>query len=65
MKKQYISPETLSIKLNIGSVMQTASPVKVESDTEHPIGTGGDATPGGSDSRRHYDVWADEEEEDY
>ena len=64
MKKQYISPETLSLKLCLGNMMQTGSPINVESNTENPIGVGGDATEGGSDSRRHRDIWEDEEEEE-
>lgn len=62
MKKQYISPEMLSVKLCLGSLMQTGSPINVQTDTDHDIDVGGDAGEGGSDSRRR-DIWEDEEEE--
>ena len=64
MKKQYISPETLSLTLRLDRIMQTGS-VTVQTDTDNPINVGEDAEGGtGSDSRRHRDIWADEEEDE-
>ncbi len=63
MKKQYISPETLSLTLRLDRIMQTGS-VTVQYDTDNPIVVGEDAEGGtGSDSRRQRDIWADEEDE--
>ena len=66
MKKQYISPETLSLRLNLENVMTTPSITTVENnDLDHEINKGDPAEDGtGSDSRRR-NIWEDEEEEDY
>jgi hypothetical protein len=64
MKKQYISPETLSLRLNLEGIMQAGTITNIDSTTTNPIDTGGDAGDGeGSDSRRHRDMWEDEEED--
>ena len=44
MKKEYISPEMLSMTLCLGSIMQASTPT-VESDTDNDIKLGGDAEP--------------------
>ena len=64
MKKQYISPETLSLRLNLEGIMQAGTISNIDyPDSDHPIETGGDAGDGeGSDSRRR-DIWEDEEED--
>ncbi len=62
MKKQYISPETLSHRLRLENMILSDSITQVKSDdVTNPIPLGGDAQSGGSDSRRYHDIWADEE----
>lgn len=65
MKKQYISPETLSLRLNLEGIMQAGTITNISyPNSDHPIDTGGDAGDGeGSDSRRHRDMWEDEEDD--
>lgn len=65
MKKNYISPEAICLRLNIETLMDTPSISKVENtDLTNPIEVGGEAGNGEtSDSRRTYNVWDDEEEE--
>ncbi len=61
MKKNYISPATEIILLSAQNIMGTS--ITYDGNAPAPE-TGGDAGEGeGGDSRRHYDVW--EEEEDY
>ena len=64
MKKNYISPAAESILVTPHAIMNDAS-FQYDGNAPKPE-TGGDAGDGeGSDSRRHRDIWADEEEEDY
>ena len=62
MKKHYISPEVICQQIHLDSLLDNTS-VTV-TGTEHPIDVGGEAQEEGSDSRLHYDIWADEEEEE-
>ena len=65
MKKNYIAPETLLHMLEALPLMN-ASIKNVDSNTDHSIDTGGNAGNGeSSDSRRPYNVWDDEEEEQH
>ena len=56
MKKNYISPDTIEIKIH-GSHLLTASDPNVTVDTEESV----DADQVGS--RRRNDIWDDEEED--
>ena len=67
MKKQYISPETLSYKLRLGSLLNTASITGVVKgdDLTHDIEIGGNAVDGTiSDSRRR-SLWDDDEQDEF
>lgn len=64
MKKNYISPEAICLRLNIETLMDTPSITPNKTDLDHDIYVGGKAGDGeSSDSRRPYNVWDDEEEE--
>ena len=63
MKKQYISPEVICQQIYLDSLLDNTSITNV-TGTDNPIDVGGNAEEGGSDSRRHRDIWADEEEEE-
>lgn len=68
MKKKYISPDCTQVRVHIESLLNTASIDYVDKgDLNHDIETDGEAEDGDtSDSRRYYDLWADEElEEDF
>ncbi|MBQ3631811.1 MAG: hypothetical protein II949_11305 [Prevotella sp.] len=61
MKKNYISPTTESILLSIQTILQAS--ITYDGDAPKPE-VGGDAGDGeGGDSRRHRDMWEDEEED--
>lgn len=61
MKKTYQTPSTDQMLLNIENVMQTASPVTLPKGNETDTVTNEEELLG----RRHNDVWAEEEEEEY
>lgn len=64
MKKNYIAPDMLLQLVEMLPLMNGASITNVnKGDLSNPIDAGGDAKPGGSDSRRPYNVWDDEEDE--
>lgn len=63
MKKQYISPETLSQRLNLENIMLTPSITGSDGNLDHDISIGSE-TENDGDSRRHHDIWEDEEEEE-
>lgn len=63
MKKLYISPETLSQRLNLENIMLTPSITGSDGTTDNVIPIG-DETDKDGDSRRHRDIWEDEEEEE-
>ena len=64
MKKNYIAPDMLLQLVEMLPLMNGASITNVNNgDLTNPIDAGGDANPGGSDSRNTYNVWDDEEEE--
>lgn len=58
MKKNYISPDTIEVKIQLSHFITTSDPnVKVDKDDNV------DAED--VESRRRHTVWDDEEEEDY
>jgi hypothetical protein len=61
MKKQYISPLTLTIRVT-ATHLCTPSITGVISNTTHQIVVGGDAEEGEEGVRRFHGVWDDEEE---
>ena len=66
MKKNYIAPEMLLQVVEMLPLMSGGS-INIENNggLNNPIQTGGEAGDGeGSDSRRTYNVWDDEEEEE-
>jgi len=64
MKKQYISPETLSQWLNLDNLMQSGSITTVDKgDLTNDINVSDGETSGDADSRRSINVWEDEEED--
>ena len=64
MKKQYISPLTRIVWAETTNLCTHS--ITGFSGTEHEVETNGDADAGsGSDSRRHRNLWDDEEEEYY
>lgn len=61
MKKTYQTPSTDQMLLNIENVMQTTSPVTLPKGNETDTVEDKEELLG----RRHNDVWAEEEEEEY
>ena len=66
MKKQYISPETLSYKLRLGSLLTPASITGIDKGgLTNNIEMGGNAEEGTiSDSRRR-SLWDDDEQDEF
>ncbi|MBP3252076.1 MAG: hypothetical protein J6M25_05430 [Prevotella sp.] len=64
MKKQYRSPETLSMLMSLGNVMQAVSNVNIDNgDLDHDIPIGGDAPDGDASDSRRKNIWEDDEED--
>ena len=59
MKKTYLQPETLVCLLHTGNVILEASKPEAVIDTNETV------DPTKIESRRNYNVWGDEEEEDF
>ncbi|MCR4808492.1 MAG: hypothetical protein K5896_01375 [Prevotella sp.] len=65
MKKQYISP-LIQIQCTQDDELLNSASITDITGVINPIDTGGSAQEGsGSDSRRHRNLWDDEEEEFY
>ena len=66
MKKQYISPETLSYKLRLGSLLGTGSITGVvKGDLTNDIEIGGNADSGTSSDSRRRSLWDDDEQDEF
>lgn len=61
MKKTYQMPSTDLMLINIENLLQNASPVTLPKGNDDETVTSEDELLG----RRHNDVWAEEEEEEY
>lgn len=65
MKKQYRSPETLSMPMRLSHVMQAVSNINIDNgDLDHDIPIGGGAQDGDTSDSRRRNVW-ESDEEDY
>ena len=63
MKKQYISPETLSMRLRLDGLLNSASITGVDNgNLTNPIEVGGEAGDGATSDSRRRSIWDDEDD---